>query len=222
MTNNFFSSFEAFCFAPNQEAYSDPRLNNYIATLYHTTPHAPATRPNIPIMAVSILDTATNPATGVVWLYATSPHAPPNARPGFFVPRLSVHPATPHTAPPPEEQPITAIKTELITKYKVDPKRLEKGLLLAYDRGVVMIAQRDEHNNPIARPGWETLAIVRSETNPQAFYYVRPRHCTCPDAQRGNVCKHRIAVFVRRQIETYYTTQNTPSPYKITQPGETF
>jgi hypothetical protein len=36
--------------------------------------------------------------------------------------------------------------------------------------------------------------VVPSESNPERVYWTNLRDCTCPDSQRGNVCKHRRAV----------------------------
>ena len=43
---------------------------------------------------------------------------------------------------------------------------------------------------------------VPSEREPQLIYTVTSHSCTCPDAERGNCCKHRLAVAIHLAIRS--------------------
>jgi hypothetical protein len=87
--------------------------------------------------------------------------------------------------------------------WKIDPKRAQRALRMLTDwkpGTMVMLAQKDEMNNPVSNEA--NLWIVRSSNG--GWYYVRPdKHtCTCQDYKRGNICKHRLAVYLyTQQIE---------------------
>lgn len=47
---------------------------------------------------------------------------------------------------------------------------------------------------------------VRSDSKPNHYYEVIPskRSCSCPDAQKGNLCKHRLAVGFILKLNAWY------------------
>lgn len=83
----------------------------------------------------------------------------------------------------------------LMARYpRLDPKRVVRALEIVRKHNALP-ARYNKDGMPI-QPG-NKLYIVRSESN-WGYYYVDTveRTCTCPDSQKGNVCKHRIAVFL--------------------------
>jgi hypothetical protein len=79
---------------------------------------------------------------------------------------------------------------EVETKWHIDPTRLLRAL---------EIAQGNNIYNQKCSPGvWD----VRSQSNSTAWYRVdtHARSCTCRDSCLGNVCKHRLAVYLYTQM----------------------
>ena len=84
---------------------------------------------------------------------------------------------------------------EVIQKWSAEPKRVERALKIVNTRGMVMMAQKDEHDHAI-EPS-EALIIVRASSQ-RGWYFVRrmDHSCTCMDHRKGNLCKHRIAAYL--------------------------
>ena len=113
------------------------------------------------------------------------------------VPLTSVQPASldrlhkgyPNTA---------TLATEAVLLYKLDPARVQRGATIANQRGMIVLAKRDENGVEI-KPDYNVIA-VRSPSNPRGWYIVRKGSCTCPDAAGGTVCKHRIAAWIYKEL----------------------
>ena len=76
------------------------------------------------------------------------------------------------------------------TAAKTGENRIRKARLIAEARGAIL---------PTPDPN---IFLVRSDSNPLGQYRidVQAKSCTCPDAGKGNVCKHRLAVWMYIQI----------------------
>ena len=77
---------------------------------------------------------------------------------------------------------------EIAFTWKVDPDRLKKALEI--------VAQRTAIYFKYCPPGVFDVRATKT-----GWYRVdtRARTCTCQDSTRGNVCKHRIAVWIYTQ-----------------------
>lgn len=89
-----------------------------------------------------------------------------------------------------------ALAQEAIDKWHIDAARIRKA--------VEIVAENHSIYNSECAPGeWD----VRSQTALNSWYHVNThaRTCTCTDSQRGNVCKHRLAVWLltEYQARTY-------------------
>jgi uncharacterized Zn finger protein len=91
------------------------------------------------------------------------------------------------------------------TPPSTDPRQFRADSILANAGQWLRVRSKD------GRP----LAFgVQSSRDPSHVYLTTPRSCTCPDAARGNYCKHRRAVAVycaRRRAEKEVVSQ--PQPY---------
>lgn len=76
------------------------------------------------------------------------------------------------------------------TAARTGENRIQKARHIAETRGAI------EHTPD------PDVFMVRSDSNPRGKYRVdvKEKSCTCPDAGRGNVCKHRLAVWMYIQI----------------------
>ena len=109
------------------------------------------------------------------------------------------------------------IAEDAIKKYpSLDPARVERALMLVTNpQQRLKRASIDENGNPIipTASAW----VVRSSARPpykkheKIWYIVHPHRqaCQCYDSQQGNVCKHRIAVYLmmERQGITDYPAE---------------
>ena len=77
---------------------------------------------------------------------------------------------------------------EITFNWKVDPDRLQKALDI--------VAQRTAIFWKFCPPG---CYDVRASSKGWYRVDTRARTCTCEDSTRGNVCKHRIAVWIYTQ-----------------------
>ena len=80
------------------------------------------------------------------------------------------------------------LANEITFKWKVDPDRLAKALEI--------VAQRTAIYNKYCPPG---SFDVRASSKGWYRVDTHARTCTCQDSTRGNVCKHRIAVWIYTQ-----------------------
>jgi hypothetical protein len=87
-----------------------------------------------------------------------------------------------------EELAVTLLKTY----PKLDPARAERAIALC---------NAPTTAGPNIIQSSDTSYRVRSQHTPHQWYTVNTltHSCTCPDSQRGNTCKHRIAVQLFRQ-----------------------
>lgn len=88
---------------------------------------------------------------------------------------------------------LETLAAEVETKWHPDPTRLLKAVQ-------IVAGKTNIYNNHCAPGEWD----VRSQTALNAWHHVDThRHtCTCTDSQRGNMCKHRLAVWLHVQIIT--------------------
>jgi hypothetical protein len=93
--------------------------------------------------------------------------------------------------------PITLLAQEAATVYNLDPKRVQRAAELARNPFAIQNARRDENDKQIT-PSLRVQCVKGSK----GWYVVRPNFCTCPDHQRGNTCKHRIAAWIHREAIT--------------------
>jgi hypothetical protein len=90
-------------------------------------------------------------------------------------------------------QMITAyeeLAQEALDRWNVSPERLQRALVIV--KGKTNIYNRN------CAPG---EFDVRSQTALNAWYHVNTKThtCTCKDSQKGNACKHRLAVWMYTQ-----------------------
>jgi hypothetical protein len=93
---------------------------------------------------------------------------------------------------------IPEIAKETLAKYpQVDPERMKRAVELADARNL-HIAGYDENGEAIPRPSYDAMIIKGSK----GWYIIRPKahKCTCPDCKKGNICKHRLAVYLYREL----------------------
>jgi len=96
------------------------------------------------------------------------------------------------------------IAQALLKRYPaLDPKRTERALaLVTSPHQRVKRAAIDENGHRISPTA--ALWVVRSSAKPpykkheKIWYLVAPhqKKCQCVDSRRGNICKHRIAVYL--------------------------
>jgi len=113
------------------------------------------------------------------------------------VPLASVQPASLdrlHTGYP----NIATLCTEAALLYKLDTARVQRAATITNTLGMIVLAKHDENGETIA-PSYDVIA-VRSQSNPRGWYIVRKGSCTCPDAARGTVCKHRITAWIYKEL----------------------
>lgn len=85
---------------------------------------------------------------------------------------------------------------EAATVYNQDPRRVQRAADLNRNTYAVQVAHKDENGQKITRPNWKT-AIVKGSKG--GWYVITRGNCTCEDHKKGNTCKHRIAVWMRRE-----------------------
>lgn len=90
---------------------------------------------------------------------------------------------------------IVNLSDEAITKYNLEAGRVQRAAELASRPTNIQPAKFDEHGTSIT-PSYKVLAVVGSNGQ---WYVVKHKFCTCEDNKRGNICKHRIAAWMRRQ-----------------------
>lgn len=90
---------------------------------------------------------------------------------------------------------ITTLAQEAATIYGADPERVQKAATLARTPYAIQNAQRDFLDNPI-KPSIKSLIVKSSKGG---WYIVERGQCQCPDNQKGNTCKHRIAAWMHRE-----------------------
>ena len=112
------------------------------------------------------------------------------------------------------------LAAEMLKTYPaLDPDRVERAVqLLNSQRQNLVMAKIDENGNHIT----PTIALwaVRSSAKPpykngqKIWYLVRPaqKTCQCADSQRGHVCKHRIAVYLRLKRYNQFELILKPPP----------
>lgn len=91
---------------------------------------------------------------------------------------------------------ITILAQESVTIYGAEAKRVHRAAQLARNPYMIQPARRDENGEPVARASYKILAVKSSR---DGWYVVHHGKCTCKDHQKGNVCKHRIAAWMRRE-----------------------
>lgn len=89
-----------------------------------------------------------------------------------------------------------SLAQEAATIYNQEAKRVQKAAELNRDTFAVQIAKRDKFGDPIHYPTWKTAIVKGSDGG---WYVISKGECTCQDHKRGNTCKHRIAVWMRRE-----------------------
>ena len=91
---------------------------------------------------------------------------------------------------------------EAIQKFHLDPARTERALLILANHNVVM-ARIDEMGQDIT-PTRDAYAVKSPKTpsSSDVWHIVRPsrKSCTCRDHAAGNICKHRIAVYLYTEL----------------------
>lgn len=112
----------------------------------------------------------------------------------FFVPVEDLAPFTLENKYDGEDL-TTTLAQEAITIYGQDPKRVQRAADLNRDSYAVQQARKDANGEKITAPNWKT-AIVKGQAG---WYVVTRGTCTCKDAEKGYTCKHRIAVWMRRE-----------------------
>lgn len=83
-----------------------------------------------------------------------------------------------------------------IERYHADPSRVARALKILQQKSIYP-AKYDENGMPIARPTFDIAAIPGQK----GWYVTRKGKCTCRDCQLGNVCKHRIALWIYIETE---------------------
>lgn len=109
-----------------------------------------------------------------------------------------------------DSQTIFDICTEAVIRYHLDPARVLRGAIISTKRGMIGNASRDENGEPIT-PNPRVKWIRGSKGG---FYTVKKGFCTCEDHKNGNICKHRIAAWIK---DTQYIRGTA---YAISQPRE--
>lgn len=94
---------------------------------------------------------------------------------------------------------VTSLAQEAVTRYNLEPERVQRAAEMDF-RFNIRPAQYDEDGVTIRHPH-EGIMMVRSSSD-RGVYIVRPGVCTCPDHANGNVCKHRIAAWIYRELIT--------------------
>ena len=84
-----------------------------------------------------------------------------------------------------------SLAQEAINKWHVDPARMQKAVEIVMNRYQI-------YNQHCPEGEYD----VRSQ-NVNAWYHVNTKKhtCTCPDSQKGYVCKHRLAVWLYVEIQ---------------------
>jgi hypothetical protein len=90
-------------------------------------------------------------------------------------------------------QPVQAVIDQLVEDHPVSCANVGYRL----HRAGVLVQQ-----GHVRQTNDDDVFIVISQTHEATSYRVNTadRTCTCPDAAKGNVCKHRIAAFIFRQL----------------------
>lgn len=104
------------------------------------------------------------------------------------------------------------LAAEAEARWHPDPTRLFKAVQIAVENHSIY--------NLHCPPGeWD----VRSQTALNAWYHVDTKHhsCTCQDAQQGNLCKHRLAVwlYVEQISRTHAQLRHCPQAVIMRQLG---
>lgn len=89
----------------------------------------------------------------------------------------------------------------LYTKFPtLDPKRIERAVVIT-QRHDAMRAKYDQVGQSI-KPTDRLWVVAGSK----GWYFVdtEAKTCTCPDAQKGNICKHRISVYIEHKFAAEY------------------
>lgn len=124
-----------------------------------------------------------------------------------FVPLSQISEPTPdmiHTGAP----SWWTLATEAALTYKLEPGRIQRAAAIASKSGMIGNAKKDENGNPITPTA--NLKWVRGSKG--CFYTVRQGFCTCEDHKNGNICKHRIAVWMHDEMYIRATAHGTSQP----------
>ena len=110
---------------------------------------------------------------------------------------------TPYDASQPaaEGNQLFQLAQRAVIKYSLDPMRVQKahdlasreGWIIPRDGSLMVKSQSfDDYN-------------FQSVKNPKGkIYSVSQSSCTCKDTERGNICKHRIAAWMYREMHPEY------------------
>ena len=96
---------------------------------------------------------------------------------------------------------IATLATEAAILYRLDPARIQRAYNILL-KGRIIAAKRDQYGEipPTARD-IRTRAAVLSQTG-SGWYEVSRKKCSCHDSDiDGNVCKHRIAVWMLIELQ---------------------
>ena len=86
---------------------------------------------------------------------------------------------------------------EAATLYNLDPQRVQRAAeIVRSSRTAVQMAKRDEFGEPIAQPSYKKMIVKGSKSG---WYVVTRGSCTCKDHANGHTCKHRIAVWMKKE-----------------------
>ncbi len=116
----------------------------------------------------------------------------------FSVPIADLTPFTPADRFPSQKYAtLASLAQEAVTVYGLDPARVQRAVMLLQNRTNVQQARYDELGEAIT-PSLDKL-IVKAESKP-GWYVVTRGVCNCKDHSQGNVCKHRIAAWIFREV----------------------
>ncbi len=114
----------------------------------------------------------------------------------YCVPADTVHAYTPADAFPRHEFfNVVDLAQEAVLTFGTDPERVMSAEDLVHSKSV-HLAQRNEAGFPIT-PSLDVFIVHGS----RGWYVVRRGSCTCSDHTKGNLCKHRIAAWMYRELE---------------------
>jgi hypothetical protein len=108
------------------------------------------------------------------------------------------------------------LAAEATARYHLDPLRVDRAINII-ENHTVMMARVDEDGKQITptHAAYAVKSPAKKSNQPDAVWYiVRPadKSCQCYDSHAGNICKHRIAVYLytelpRRQFAEIAQTQ---------------
>jgi hypothetical protein len=98
------------------------------------------------------------------------------------------------------------LATEALAKWpQLDPARVERAVQIASNQTMIYEDRKEKFS-------W---SVRNSKGNGWYTVHTKRRTCTCRDSQQGNICKHRLAVWLHIEIRTREAAQARRVPQSV-------